>query len=177
MYTSFAGCAAICTFKGVPQAACGRLGCCQVHVRQPSQHVCLHIQLPLIIMCADCVCAHWDVSVCSSAWNNLAEITKPYLTPARRLHDLTPNPFGADAASMATAYNRVLACYQEYGPTDPRSEAAVLAAFERDPCRWVPLLLAGGALGVPGRPPLVALGSKEEAAVSHHAACLLTDMA
>lgn len=74
---------------------------------------------------------------------------------------------------MATAYNRALACYQRYGPSDPRSVAAVAAAFERDPSRWVPLLLAGGALAVPGRPPLVALGSKEEAAVSYYAVSTL----
>lgn len=73
---------------------------------------------------------------------------------------------GMDTFSMATAYNRALACYHCWGPEDARTKAAVSTAFERDTQRWVPLMLAGGVLVVPGRPPLFALGSKEEASVS-----------
>lgn len=79
---------------------------------------------------------------------------------------LPHNTYGLDSASMATAYNRALACYNCYGPGDPDTEAALAAAFERDSAHWVPLLLAGGALAVPVTSPLVALGSKEEASVS-----------
>lgn len=64
---------------------------------------------------------------------------------------------------MATAYNRFLACYYVFGFEDDETNAALEAAFALDPGRWVPLLLAGGVLGAPGRSARVALGSKEEA--------------
>lgn len=104
---------------------------------------------------------------CSSDWDNLDEATAPVSTPCQRFEDLPHNVFGLDTSTMATAYNRALACYHCYGPEDPITMSAVKAALELDPARWVPLLLAGGALAVPGRPPLVALGSKEEASVRH----------
>lgn len=106
-------------------------------------------------------------AACNSAgWEALVEVTEPVLPLPTQLRDLPRNPYGMDTASMASAYNRVLACYMAYGPNDTETQDALVAALERDPSRWVPVLLAGGALAVPELPPLMAMGSKEEASVS-----------
>jgi hypothetical protein len=106
-------------------------------------------------------------AACNSAgWEALVEVTEPVLPLPTQFRALPRNPYGMDTASMASAYNRVLACYMAYGPDDTETQDALVAALGRDPSRWVPVLLAGGALAVPELPPLMAMGSKEEASVS-----------